>query len=312
MFSRSNRRKYLVPGFCLVILVLLEVALERRGIYHSPSFFLGQLIPGMSLASLFWRPLIPLTALSLVYACFSANQKSLIYVSVVSILFLVSRLLPIEALEYYVIENRSIYQKSDETDVDGLLFSPSNYVASNIGAWTLVSGEGNRRNFEELERIFEDPSYPWNIKAGEGQNDIALLSDLKTPSWWRAVGPDSSTRWFEIEFSRPEKITRVDLFLGGLIYEYPRGLEIEYTLAGSGRTVVDKRYTPWEGPVKWIKNGYPYLGLDSEVFLDFPQEIIVSKLLFRQTVVDPAIPWSVSEVKLYRAKVVDDYSLSTK
>ena len=126
------------------------------------------------------------------------------------------------------------------------------------------------------------------------------------------MGPDSSTRWFEIEFSRPEKITRVDLFLGGLIYEYPRGLEIEYTLAGSGRTVVDKRYTPWEGPVKWIKNGYPYLGLDSEVFLDFPQEIIVSKLLFRQTVVDPAIPWSVSEVKLYRAKVVDDYSLSTK
>ncbi len=308
LFSDKNRKKYLIPGFCLVVLVLIEVALERRGIYHSPSYFLVQLIPGMSLASLFWRPLIPLTALSLVYACFSANQKNLVYISAISILFLVARFLPIEALNDYVIENRSIYQKSSETDVDGLLFSPSNHVASKLGAWTLLSGEGRRRSAEELERIFENPSEPWGLKAGEGEEDVSLLSDLKTPSWWRAVGADSSTRWFEIEFSRPQNITRVVLFLGGLIYEYPRGLEIEYTLARNGQTIVDRRYTPWQGPAKWTQNGYPYFGSNDEVFLDFPQEVVVTKLLFRQTVVDPSVPWSVSEVKLYRAKVEDDYS----
>jgi len=308
LLAERRRIAFLIPALLLVILVLLESYLPTRGIYHSPAYYFGQLVPGFALTGVFWRPLIILAVLFLVYGCLAVRENYLVYICGISALFAIFRFSSLESLDSYVVKNRANYISSNKLDQSSTEDSPSRYIAEKVGAWTLGRGEKQRRDFKVLERVLEDKSQPWNIRVGENQSQALFLTDFKTHSWWKATGPDSSTRWLEITFPTPQPLLRAVLSLGGLKHDYPRGLEVEYVLFG-GISSTLKGYHPWQGPVKWTKNGLPYFGPKSEVIVDLPPESLVQRILFTQSVVEPGQPWSISEIKLFREKLGESLSI---
>ncbi|MCB0325371.1 MAG: hypothetical protein KDD69_17430, partial [Bdellovibrionales bacterium] len=176
--------------------------------------------------------------------------------------------------------------------------SPSHYVLNLWGEWAADPQAATIRDFKHLHRLKRDVDYQAEVTANPNAEHAELALDGDSKTRWGTGRPQQPGDSFTLTFTEPKALLRLVLSVLGMATDYPRGLRVEATLA-TGERLVLYDFADWPGPLKWSPEGFPYLGPQGEVIVDFPREMNFKELRFVQTASSSTYDWSIAEVKLF-------------
>lgn len=193
---------------------------------------------------------------------------------------------------------QNYFVKPAEAPVE-LAHSPSGYIVKTYGSWVAEPGVAQRRSFDTLQRLRHNEDFTATLSADPNPEEALLALDIDPASRWRTARPQQPGDQFQIDFAEPTEIVRVVLSVKDAPSDYPRGIRVlGVDESGTQRELLNM--PDWLGSLKWTTEGFPYLGPQSEVVLDFPEQLSLTRLVFEQTGKSEVYDWSILEIKLYR------------
>jgi hypothetical protein len=304
VFGQKNRIRPVMVA--LLIMLITYVAVGGESIFrgdnsaYAPFPVMARLIPGLAVAGLPWL-LVPFgLLLALIFLIREASVvQNLISMALVSGCFLTVPA-PTTVVNWQKGYLLGKGKAEAAGDVQGLLHSPSGYVVKTYGSWIAEPGAARKReaaNLCELESGKDFEGY--QVQANPLNEEARLAVDGDYHTRWRTGRPQREGDFFAMAFDRPVEVIRAVLSLRGNPTDFPRGIKV---VVGSGsddlREVINQPL--WIGPVAWTDKGYPYFDQQSQVILDFPQQVKAGYIKFVQTGRSDSFDWSIAEVKLYR------------
>lgn len=130
--------------------------------------------------------------------------------------------------------------------------------------------------------------------ASKHAEQAALVLDGEHKTRWSTKGPQQEGDWFEIYCEKPVSVNQIHLSISLYKSDFPRGLKIQSSLNGESREFLS--YKDWYGSIQFTDIGLPYFGPQSDVVLDFPNEIRADKFRFILTKNDEVFDWSIAKL----------------
>lgn len=287
---RGRLLPLLVTLLWFAIFFLPEIYLADSYRNYLPWQTLRRLFPGLGLLEPFSLlfPLLWLALLLRYTGVLSQLGKMVALLLVVVFSFSVSDFQP----------EASIYRQvdSDETQMaHDSQFSPSAWLISRFGLWVLQDGVGEERSHLNLSRISLRGAV---ISSAVNPTVAGLAIDGLKETRWSTGGPQKGVESLLLELPAAETIELLVLSTAESPSDFPRGLSVDVSVDG----VIWQNvfYQPeWLGPLRWTKNGYPYLGAQSDVVVPLETAVRARFLRFTQLGHDEVFDWSVHEIKLY-------------
>lgn len=289
--------------FSLLVVVLVELLVPEGGRMLTPFQLLRRFVPGVALSSLPWI-LLPF-ALLLAFP----GLSRLLSMKALSVLCLLLGLLGISArynlllptiTDEYIFGPLAPKVKGSSKQLPELMNSPSGYVIRSYGDWTVNPEALKLRRPENLRTLNAEAGSFCEVSARPHPENAPRAVDGKKETSWHTARAQRPGDYFEVELCAPQEISRITLSVGRRFSDFPRGIQI---LASADGENFDSLFTQenWLGPLKWTEEGYPYLGPQSDVTLDFEQAKQIKKLRFVQIGHEPNFDWSIAEISLYSA-----------
>jgi len=139
------------------------------------------------------------------------------------------------------------------------------------------------------------PRSGWQAQANFNNQEAGRAIDGQRKSRWTSGAPQVPGLWFRLDLGRPFHINRIRLRLGESQRDYPRKLEMRFSLNGrdwlEAASLNPSLY--WDGE-NWFREEP-----QGETDLIFP-ETLARYAEFRQYGRDPVYYWSIHEIELYR------------
>jgi len=293
--SVSGQRSFLNLVFILSLSALLvfgELLLPQSFLASAPYPTLARVVPGLAILGI---PLLLLPFGLLFFLCegltLLCGSKLWVLTGGVLLLSVLTSVLP----AYSRISAPSSVLISAPGFVE---HSPSGYIYQIYGDW-VAKTKNQPRTFASLTRLKRELDFNLSISASILPEEAIKAVDGDVHTRWRTGRAQRGGESLTLIFDRRVSILRVVLSTQGTPADFPRGIMVEGGDAEETLQVLF-RQTDWLGPLRWTEANFPYFGPQSEVIIDFPEEVEVSLLKFTQVGKDSTFDWSVSEVKLYR------------
>ena len=171
------------------------------------------------------------------------------------------------------------------------IFSPSFALFREFGVQRIRQME--RDTSKQLLRVPHPGEVTLRSALGEQSLPFAVDGNLKTRWSTGAGGQRGGER---IELGLPGlRLRALRLELGAYGSDFPRGLRLSaYDAAGQLCETIEE--SPWEGPVLFSPNGFPYFGPQQDVTIRFVNACVLSRLVIEQTKAVETFDWSIAEI----------------
>lgn len=261
--------------------LLLLLSLYLPGAY-SPFELFRMLCPGVALVPLAWLS-APLFFVPMSLLCLRQEAVFWLLPYTLGLIALFAWVWPLADLG---VDHRS---RTNHGWEELVMHSPSRFVAQTFGEVAFTP----RRSFRQVALDGAE------LRTSIGKENRAALADGNLKTRWSTARPQQGGDWIEIEFPRPQLLSRIVLHTGAASSDFPRGLRVEVVEA-SGRTSTPLDLPDWHGPLRWTPQGYPYFGSQTNVRLDLPKQLAVKKLRVELVKGHPTFDWSVFELMVYQ------------
>jgi hypothetical protein len=151
-----------------------------------------------------------------------------------------------------------------------------------------ISGHSRKGSFSEEGRSFFSPK-SWKATAWPNGGEASLAVDGDPATRWTSGKGQEPGMFFQVDLGSPQRMEGVSIFLGGALYDYPRGLQIQVSSDGKAWREVKTR----------VRSAYAFVQgrLLKKVDYRFAEE--EGRLLrLVQTGTDPQCWWSIYELDL--------------
>lgn len=144
--------------------------------------------------------------------------------------------------------------------------------------------------------------FEFELRSSHDQEGLERLVKRKQGvRWTSGGGRQNGDEWVHVQFKEPLAVTGVKLDVGGFPTDYPRGLEIYYSLDCPSRFDEYERAfsrKKWEGEVAYTAAGYPFLEPEANVLAVFDRPRMLRCLLIRQANTSEHFEWSITGLRI--------------